>query len=44
MLKNEIDIKEKKRRNLSQTIQELRKEYGITQLLLQKTKLETHGH
>jgi hypothetical protein len=42
--KDKIEIKEKNRRNLSQTTEELRKEYSRTQQLHQKTKPENHGH
>jgi hypothetical protein len=43
-LKNEIEINEKNRRNLSQTTQELWKEYARTQQLCQKITSENHGH
>jgi hypothetical protein len=39
-LQDKIKIKEKNGRNLSQTTQELWKEYARTQWLLQKTKPE----
>jgi hypothetical protein len=43
-LKDKTEIKEKNRRNLSQTTQELWKEYSRTQQLHQKTKSENQGH
>jgi hypothetical protein len=42
-LKVKIEIKENNRRNLSQTTQELWKEYARTQQLHQKTKLSIMG-
>jgi hypothetical protein len=43
-LEDKIEIKEKNRRSLSQTTQDLWKEYARTQWLHQKTKPENHGH
>jgi hypothetical protein len=42
-LEDIIDIREKNKGTLSQTTQELWKEYASTQQLHQKTKPENHG-
>jgi hypothetical protein len=43
-LKDKTEIKEKNRRNLSQTTQEQWKVYARHQQLHQNTKPENHGH
>jgi hypothetical protein len=43
-LKDKIEIKEKNWRNISQTTQDLWKEYVRPHWLYQKTKPENHGH